>query len=58
MKKLITLFIVLLFSGTLMSIEAQTDEGVEINGLIWATRNVDAPGTFAKNPEDYGMYYQ
>ena len=35
-----------------------TDEGVEINGIIWATRNVDAPGTFADNPEDAGMFYQ
>lgn len=35
-----------------------TDEGVEINGLIWATRNVDAPGTFAEKPEDPGMFYQ
>ena len=31
---------------------------VEINGVIWATRNVDAPGTFATNPEDAGMFYQ
>jgi hypothetical protein len=34
------------------------DEGVLINGLTWATRNVDAPGTFAANPEDAGMFYQ
>jgi len=32
--------------------------GVEINGIIWATRNVDAPGTFAAKPEDAGMFYQ
>jgi len=32
--------------------------GVEINDVIWATRNVDAPGTFAANPEDTGMFYQ
>jgi uncharacterized protein (TIGR02145 family) len=32
--------------------------GVEINGVIWATRNVDMPGTFAENPEDAGMFYQ
>ena len=35
-----------------------TDEGVEISGIIWATRNVDMPGTFATNPEDAGMFYQ
>jgi uncharacterized protein (TIGR02145 family) len=34
------------------------DEGVVINGVRWATRNVDAPGTFAANPEDAGMFYQ
>ena len=31
---------------------------VLINGVTWATRNVDAPGTFAANPENYGMFYQ
>jgi uncharacterized protein (TIGR02145 family) len=35
-----------------------TDTGVIINGITWATRNVDAPGTFAANPEDYGGYFQ
>ena len=34
------------------------DEGVVINGVKWATRNVDKPGTFAVNPEDAGMFYQ
>ncbi|MDR0874361.1 MAG: hypothetical protein LBN27_13020 [Prevotellaceae bacterium] len=32
--------------------------GVEINGIVWATRNVGAPGTFVDKPEDYGGYYQ
>jgi len=31
---------------------------VMINGTCWATRNVDMPGTFVANPEDYGMLYQ
>jgi len=35
-----------------------TDEGVIINGVKWATRNVAAPGTFALNPEDAGLLYQ
>ena len=35
-----------------------SDEGVIINGVKWATRNVDAPGTFASKPEDFGMFYQ
>jgi len=32
--------------------------GVWINGVKWATRNVDKPGTFAAKPEDPGMFYQ
>ena len=35
-----------------------TDEGVVIGGIRWATRNVDAPGTFAARPQDAGMFYQ
>ncbi len=33
-------------------------KGVVINGVMWATRNVDAPGTFAATPEAAGMFYQ
>ena len=33
-------------------------EWVEINGVKWATCNVDMPGTFAAKPEDAGMFYQ
>ena len=29
--------------------------GVPINGVYWATCNVDVPGTFANHPEDVGM---
>ncbi len=31
---------------------------VLINGVKWATRNVDTPGTFTANPENAGMFYQ
>jgi len=34
------------------------NEGVVINGVRWATRNVDKPGTFVARPEDVGMFYQ
>ncbi|MDR3093757.1 MAG: Ig-like domain-containing protein, partial [Bacteroidales bacterium] len=34
------------------------EDGVVINGVKWATRNVDAPGTFAATPDAYGMFYQ
>ena len=35
-----------------------SDAGVVINGVKWATRNVDKPGTFTAKPEDVGMFYQ
>ena len=31
---------------------------VWINGVCWAERNVDRPGTFAASPWDAGMFYQ
>ena len=34
------------------------DQGVEIDGVIWATRNVGAPGTFVAHPADPGMLFQ
>ena len=34
------------------------DGWVLINGVKWATCNVDAPGTFAAAPESVGMFYQ
>jgi len=34
------------------------EQGVVINGVCWATRNVAEPGTFADKPEDAGMFYQ
>ncbi|GHT33629.1 hypothetical protein FACS189434_08210 [Bacteroidia bacterium] len=34
------------------------DKGVIINGVKWATRNVDEPGTFAATPESAGKFYQ
>ena len=34
------------------------DAGVVINGIRWATRNVDTPGTFAPTPESAGMFFQ
>jgi len=40
------------------TIDATTDFGVVINGVKWATRNVDKPGTFAATPENVGMFYQ
>jgi uncharacterized protein (TIGR02145 family) len=38
--------------------EVGVPEFITVGDLSWATRNVDAPGTFAANPESYGMLYQ
>jgi uncharacterized protein (TIGR02145 family) len=35
-----------------------TDAGVVINGVTWATRNVNTVGTFAAKPESAEMIYQ
>lgn len=62
MKKVLLIWVIIFGFG--ITINAQTaqnntfDQGVVINGVKWATRNVDTPGTFAANPEDAGMIYQ
>ena len=43
---------------TINEVDFSTDDYVLINGVRWATRNVDAPGTFAASPESTGMFYQ
>jgi uncharacterized protein (TIGR02145 family) len=45
-------------AATTFAQTATTDLGVVINGVKWATRNVDAPGTFAETPQATGMFYQ
>ena len=37
---------------------AEEQKGVTINGVTWAECNVDAFGTFAAAPEDYGCFYR
>ena len=37
---------------------SSSDEGVVINGVKWATRNVGKSGSFVNKPEDAGMFYQ
>jgi uncharacterized protein (TIGR02145 family) len=63
MKKFITLMIVALIATSFFAACTQNnsrvdDKGVVINGVKWATRNVDAEGTFADTPESTGMFYQ
>ena len=59
MKK--TTFILLLIcSMTIMTgcnQNRNNADGVVINGVKWATRNVGMPGTFAETPECFGMLY-
>lgn len=58
-KFLVCGLIIHLFSACGIFKNARTyDKGVVINGVKWATRNVDEFGTFAKKPEDAGKYYQ
>jgi len=35
-----------------------TEEGIVINGVRWATRNLDIGGHFVAKPEDYGALFQ
>ena len=35
-----------------------TDPGVVINGVRWATRNLQAPNQFAANPQAHGRFWQ
>ncbi len=53
-----TLIALMLFAAAAAQNPLTTDPGVTINGIRWATRNVDAPGTFTAHPEDPGMFYQ
>ena len=57
---LITTITAMLFASATITAQntLTSDESVVINGIKWATRNVDAPGTFTANPEDFGMFYQ
>jgi uncharacterized protein (TIGR02145 family) len=41
-----------------VKVKETPEGGVAINGVVWAKSNVDMPGTFAENPDDYGMFYQ
>lgn len=45
-------------NGNSNNLGSAIDTIVVINGVHWATRNVASPGSFAVNPEDYGMFYQ
>ena len=50
----------LVLLGRALSTSTPKEVGVEINGVRWATRNVDRPGTFvhASHSETSGWFYQ
>ena len=56
MRTILFLFAVLIF-GLVSCNNASSDRGVEINGVRWATRNVETSGTFARNPESAGGFF-
>ncbi|MDR0873642.1 MAG: fibrobacter succinogenes major paralogous domain-containing protein [Prevotellaceae bacterium] len=58
MKKIFFTAISLIFILSAQAQDATHDKGVIINGVKWATRNVDAVGTFAATPESAGKFYQ
>ena len=53
MKTILFLFAVLIF-GLVSCNNTSSNRGVEINGVRWATSNVETLGTFARNPESAG----
>ena len=59
LRKVATIALCLAGSATMFAQNTATeDEGVVINGVKWATRNLDVGGTFVENPEDYGALFQ
>ena len=53
MKTILFLFAVLIF-GLVSCNNATSNRSVEINGVRWATSNVERPGRFARSPESAG----
>ncbi|MCL2651141.1 MAG: fibrobacter succinogenes major paralogous domain-containing protein [Candidatus Azobacteroides sp.] len=61
MKKaviILIIFAVITGSCKVQKSPATHEKGVVINGIKWATRNVDEFGTFAPTPESEGKIYQ
>ena len=61
MKTILFLFAVLIFGlvscATRNVSRQQVEEGVVINGVRWATRNVETPGRFARNFVSSGGFF-
>lgn len=46
------------FTRTAQKNTSTTDAGVLINGVRWASRNVNIPSTFTSSSEEFGYFYQ
>jgi len=58
MTRILTTILLIMTTVTSCSSGNEDKESVVINGIRWATRNVDTPGKFAASSEDAGMFYQ
>ena len=57
MKRLSHLFTLLLTTSVVFTSCSNDNDGVMINGVRWATRNVDISGVFVANPENLGSLF-
>ena len=46
------------FGRLMRALEIEEEVGVEINGVVWATRNTSSPNLFDRAPERAGAFYQ
>ncbi len=56
--KILFIITTILSASTILAQSNTEDEGVIINGVKWATRNVDETGKFVSSPEECGNYYE
>ena len=57
MQKTLYTFALLLAASTIFISCSGNNRGVVINGVRWATTNVETPGSFANNPENVGGFF-
>lgn len=57
MKKIVLLSLFMFILASVSNAQNSEEEGVVINGVRWASRNVGTVGAFVDNPEDAGNYY-
>ncbi|GHT62069.1 hypothetical protein AGMMS50239_14430 [Bacteroidia bacterium] len=57
-KKILFVLLTIAFSGAATAQSNTTNAGIIINGVRWATCNVEEAGIFADSPESSGKLYQ